>query len=95
MTTRRLATMLADRPTNRGQKPQFGVDGLQVAHLPKRSGSAGARKPTVLTGSGSGQITGLLNVSGASTVSAWRSGERRRVPARHGVAARVKGRAIS
>jgi hypothetical protein len=32
LATRRLATLLADRPPHSGQQPQLGVDGLPVAH---------------------------------------------------------------
>jgi hypothetical protein len=33
LTTRRLATMLADRTAQGGEQPQLGVNGLQFAHV--------------------------------------------------------------
>ena len=44
--TRRLATMLADRPTHRCEQAQLGVDGLQVAHVAQRERPASAAQLT-------------------------------------------------
>jgi hypothetical protein len=38
LTTRRLATVLTDRPVHSSQEPKFGVDGFQVAHAAKLVG---------------------------------------------------------
>ena len=43
--TRRLAAVLADSAAYCGDEPQFGADGVEIAHAAKRSDRAGARKP--------------------------------------------------
>jgi hypothetical protein len=36
LTTRRLAAVLADRPTHHGEESEFGVDGLEIADARRR-----------------------------------------------------------
>ena len=57
----RFATMLADRPTHRGQEPQLGVDGLLVAHERERARPTGAAQFTP-------RLLGEVNHRGSSCV---------------------------